>query len=140
MAIGAASALAALAAQTAIARGAGSPSLTGVSTILSTRTGTAWGVALVAWLAVAAALTGGGRRTDHPRVLMALGLPLAVLTLVPAATGHAGRGGVLLLANVVHVSAVSAWLGGLVALLLVARVAPPSPRRAWRRRSGCSCS
>jgi copper transport protein len=59
-----------------------------------------------------------------PRGLILLGLPLAPLTLLPALSGHAGVQSpvaVLLPANVLHVAAMAAWLGGVAMLVLALR-------------------
>ena len=119
---GAASAACALAAQTAVATGTGAAlTFRGAGAVMATRAGAAWLLALLAWAAVALVLVATQRRPRHPRTLLALILPLTLLTIVPATSGHAGRSAPLAIANVVHVCAVSAWLGGLVALLVATR-------------------
>jgi copper transport protein len=120
-ALGALSAALALGAQAAV--GASSAqALGGAAAVLGTRAGAAWLLALAAWATIAVVLAASRGHPHHPRALLALGLPLAVLAVVPAMCGHAGRGPGLAAANVVHVCAISVWLGGLVALIVALRV------------------
>jgi copper transport protein len=122
-ALGAVSAAIAVGAQVAVDAGSPAPlALDGAGVALATRAGTAWLLALSAWLVVAVVLAATRVRPEHPRGLLALALPLAVLAVVPATSGHAGRAPGLVAANVVHVCAISTWLGGLVALVLALRV------------------
>jgi copper transport protein len=118
---------------------------------LTTRFGLVWGSGAVVWALAAAAAAwllapARGRlpalRTAQlgatgiaaaPRPaagrLAILGAPLAALALLPVYSGHASTQhpvGVLFPANLVHVSAMSLWLGGLVALLAVV---PAATRR-----------
>lgn len=110
---------------------------------LTTRFGLVWGIGAVVWaLAAVAALwllapesgrlpalrvaelgaTGTAPARPAPAMLALLGAPLAALALVPVYSGHASTQhpvGVLFPANLVHVAAMSLWLGGLVALLAV---------------------
>ena len=91
-----------------------------VGDVLATRFGVVWGVGVLAWLVVAALALPG------PVPALALGLPLAALAFLPAIGGHAGVQSpvaVLLPANVLHVVAMSAWLGGIAVLVLVLRAA-----------------
>ena len=57
---------------------------------------------------------------------MAPAVPLVALACLPALGGHAGVQSpvaVLLPANVLHVAAMSAWLGGIAMLVLTLRAA-----------------
>jgi copper transport protein len=104
--------------------------------VLSTRFGTVWGLGCLAWLLVLgtvalrpravpalrpATVGAAGVAVRRPGLwLAALGAPLAWLALVPALGGHAGVQdpvAVLLPANVLHVVAASAWIGGLATLV-----------------------
>jgi copper transport protein len=136
-ALGLASALAALPLQAATA--AGSTVWDGigeVGPVLDTRFGTVWGLGAVAWAAVLALLairrapapvvqpaTVGAAGVAVPRPgpwLAALALPLAWLVCLPALGGHASVQepvAVLLPANVLHVLAASAWIGGIAVLV-----------------------
>jgi copper transport protein len=120
-----------------------------VREVLGTRFGRVWGLRLVDWLLLGTALAAGvGARTipvlrpaavgatgvapaPFPRagVLVALAVPAAVLAVTPALAGHATTQhpvAALLPLDVVHVVAMSVWIGGLVALLLVV---PAATRR-----------
>lgn len=118
-AVGALSALAALALEAAQAAGVSGwsalrPSM--LREILDTRFGAVWSVAAAAWLAVGALAA----RPRHGRA--ALALPLGYLLALPALGGHAAAQDpvpLLLPANVIHVAAMAAWLGGLICLLVV---------------------
>ena len=91
-----------------------------VGDVLATRFGVVWGVGVLAWLVV------GALALPRPLPWLALGLPLAALAFLPAIGGHAGVQSpvaVLLPANVLHVVAMSAWLGGIGVLVLVLRAA-----------------
>jgi copper transport protein len=97
-----------------------------VEETLETRFGTVWGLAFLAWVLFAAALPLLlGRR----RARLTLAVPLAYLVLAPALGGHASTQspvGLNFPVNVVHVSAMAVWLGGLATLL----VAVPAATRA----------
>jgi copper transport protein len=110
---------------------------------LSTQFGVAWGLAAVLWV-LAAGLTALRARSrgaePTPRLESAkrppaAALALAPLVLLPALGGHASTqhpAAVMLLANITHVAAVSAWFGGLLALVFVlpaATRAAPAERR-----------
>ena len=87
-------------------------------TVLDTRFGTVWGLGALAWLVVGLLALARWRA--------ALALPLAWLVCLPALGGHASVQepvAVLLPANVVHVVAASAWIGGIAVLLLALRAA-----------------
>jgi copper transport protein len=102
---------------------------------LGTRFGAVWALTGLAW-----ALFGLGawlaRRPPRPWRLAALSLPLGFVALEPALSGHPStQSPVALLfpANVLHVLAVSVWVGGLAALLLVLPAATrelPAPGRS----------
>ncbi len=117
---------------------------------LGTRFGTVWGIGVLAWVlvgalgwvalrprGVAAALrparvgATGLALPGRPSVawLSALAVPCAFLLLLPAFSGHATTQhpvAVLAPANVVHVAAVSLWVGGLA---LLALALPAATRR-----------
>jgi copper transport protein len=94
----------------------------GLGDVLGTRFGVAWGLGVLAWLAVAAL------RRSRAAVV-----PAAGLCLLPAFGGHAGvESWVMLPANVIHVVAISGWVGGLAVLVLALRgatAALPADRR-----------
>jgi copper transport protein len=124
------------------------PSL--LSETLGTRFGTVWTIGAGCWVLVglaAAVLLAPARRTapalrkatvgatglalpGTPRVLALLpAVPLAFLVALPALSGHGATQhpvAVLLPANVLHVSAMAVWVGGLAALL----AAVPAATRA----------
>ena len=149
---GALSALVGIALQGAEARGVDfwhAIDATTVSDVLPTRFGTVWSAGFVAWLVALSALmtplAAGWRTALIPRPvtlgatgvglpsvrvrwpLMAVGVPLVALLALPALAGHATiQHPVWLFAatNVVHVAAMSVWLGGLVGLLAGALTLP----------------
>jgi copper transport protein len=94
---------------------------------LETKFGTIWGLAALAWIAfglLAAVLLrpATGRSFGWGRTLL-LAAPLAYLVLTPALAGHGSTQSPVLLdfpVNVVHVTAMAVWLGGLAALLFAA--------------------
>jgi copper transport protein len=128
-----------------------------VREVLGTRFGTVWGLRVVAWLVLGGVLlVGAGSRTvavlrpaavgaagvapapgPSRGVLAALAVPVGFLLLSPALAGHATTlhpVAVLLPLDVVHVTAMSVWVGGLVMLLFVLpgatrRLAPPERSR-----------
>jgi copper transport protein len=107
-----------------------------LTAVLETRFGLVWGLGIAAWaavLALAAArpagvpafrpatvgAAGAALQRAGPWVA-ALAVPLLALALLPGLGGHAGVQSpvaVLLPANVVHVLAASAWIGGLAVLV-----------------------
>ncbi len=110
-----------------------------VDEVLGTRFGTAWGLAALAWAAALLALAvqrplprlqpasvgATGLALPGARVI-ALAVPLLALALLPALGGHASVQSpvaVLFPANVLHVLAMSAWLGGIAVLVLALRAA-----------------
>ena len=94
---------------------------------LETKFGTIWGIAVLAWLAfglLAALLLwpSDNRSPGWGRALL-LAAPLAYLVLVPALAGHGSTQAPVVLnfpVNVIHVTAMGVWLGGLATLLFVA--------------------
>ena len=98
--------------------------------VLSTRFGGVWAVGAFAWLATLI-----GALAVPPSA--ALLPPLVALAFLPALGGHAGVQPPVWLnapANVVHVLAVSAWLGGIAVLVLVLRGATRELEPAERTR------
>lgn len=113
-----------------------------VREVLGTRFGTVWGLRVIAWVLLGGVLiAGAGTRTvavlrpaavgaagvapapaPTPGVLAAFALPAAFLLVSPALAGHATTlhpVAALLPLDVLHVTAMSVWLGGLVMLLFV---------------------
>ncbi len=105
-----------------------------VNEVLGTRFGTAWSLASPAW---ALALVAMAIQRPLPRLqpasvalpsarLLALAVPLVALAFLPAMGGHTSVQSpvpLLLPANVLHVLAMSAWLGGIAVLVLALRAA-----------------
>ena len=94
--------------------------------VLNTRFGWVWALRLGAFVVLGALIWRGAPRA---RIVGLASVPVVILLLAPALAGHAGAGADSLLlvpANVLHVAAMSAWLGG-VALLLF--VVPAATRR-----------
>ena len=114
-----------------------------LSDVLATRFGRVWGVAFMAWVALSAlalarraalpvlrpaSLVAGGQALPGaaPGALALRAAPLAPLALLPALSGHAGvepPTWLMLPANVVHVACVSAWLGGILLMVVALRAA-----------------
>ncbi|HMJ35559.1 MAG TPA: copper resistance protein CopC [Baekduia sp.] len=101
-----------------------------VREVLGTRFGTVWGLRLADLAVLGAVLA-----TFGPRRPLAWALPAALLAITPALGGHATtQHPVALLAplDVAHVVAMSAWIGGLVVLLVAVpaatRAVPPAAR------------
>jgi copper transport protein len=125
-----------------------------VGDVLATRFGLVWGLALLAWAwaGVAALALGSQLPTFRPAsvgatglalraparpTLAVLGLPVAALALLPGLGGHAAAEPPVALnlpANVLHVLAVGAWLGGIVVLVAVLRHATGRLEGADRTR------
>jgi copper transport protein len=142
-AAGALSAAVALVLQGAVAAGtpaweAADPEV--VRDVLGTRFGVVWGLGVVAWLVVAAlavpprpvpvlrpaSVGATGLALPGSTRLAALAVPLVALAALPALGGHASVQSpvaLLLPANVLHVLAMAAWLGGVAVLVLALRVA-----------------
>ena len=105
--------------------------------VLDTRFGTVWGIGALAWLLLGALVlprravapaarpaTVGAAGVAVPRAglrTVALALPLLWLVCLPALGGHASVQepvALLLPANVLHVIAASAWIGGIAVLVI----------------------
>jgi copper transport protein len=94
---------------------------------LETKFGTIWGIAVLAWIAfglLAGVLLrpSSGRSFGWGRALP-LAAPLAFVVLAPALSGHGSTQSPVVLnfpVNVIHVTAMAVWLGGLATLLFVA--------------------
>ena len=164
---GLASALAGIVLQGAEARGIDFWHAVGTSavrSVLPTRFGIVWGAGFIAWLMALISLmlparswsgagliprdaTLGATGVVLPRTaarwpLAALGLPLLALLALPALAGHATiQHPIALFApvNVIHVTAMAAWVGGLTGLLVGALTLPrddPDPAAATRVLAG----
>ena len=125
-----------------------------VGDVLATRFGLVWGLGLLAWACLGGVAVAFGSRLPAFRpasvgatglalpspgrpALAALALPIAALALVPGLGGHAGAERPVALnlsANVLHVLAVGAWLGGIVVLVGVLRHATAQLDGADRTR------
>jgi copper transport protein len=129
------------------AEGTGDPlwsSISGsvLSDVLSTRFGVVWTGALVAWICVGgcvlsrpatlptlrpASVGATGLALPPSRAgLVILAVPLGLMAFLPALSGHASVEppvALLLPANVAHVVAMAAWLGGIAVLVLAVRSA-----------------
>jgi copper transport protein len=123
--------------------------------VLGTKFGMTWTVAAGAWIVAGvlasgllapaarrapvlrpAALGADGAAVAVDPALWLLAVPLGALLMLPALSGHGATQspvGVLFPANVAHVAAMSAWLGGLMALLVAlpaaTRSLPMGPER-----------
>ncbi len=135
--VGALAAAAALALQAATAAGTSVWSALGeVNAVFETRFGVIWGAGVIAWLLVVVLATvrpaavpamrpatvgAAGSALPGPGASIALlAVPLLALAFLPGLGGHAGVQApvaVLLPANVVHVLAASAWIGGITVLV-----------------------
>jgi copper transport protein len=109
-----------------------------LESVVSTRFGTVWTAAAAAWLlvAVASCLMRPGTRRPAASVALA-GVPLLGLLTLPALAGHASVQHpvwLFLPDNLVHVAAMSVWLGGLVSLLAVLPAATRALEPAERTR------
>jgi copper transport protein len=133
-----------------------------VGDVLGTRFGTIWGLRLLDWVllgALAVAAVAGARlpvlrpaslgaaglaarRLAAPPLLAALALLLGFLVVSPGLAGHAGSTDPELLAmssDALHVLAMSAWLGGLVALVVVLPAATRRLEASDRTRLLAAC-
>ena len=100
--------------------------------VLGTRFGLTWGIALLAWIVAGVLAATAGRRS-----LLPAGVPLLAIAAMPALGGHAGvqsPRALLLPANIAHVLAMAAWLGGIAVLVLVLRAATAALEGADRTR------
>ncbi len=87
----------------------------GLSFVLDTRFGHVWGARTIVWLVF-------GALAAASAPLAALAVPAALLAVAPALEGHSttiSPTALLIPLDALHVLAMSAWLGGLVALLFV---------------------
>jgi copper transport protein len=113
---------------------------------LETRFGTVWGLAIIAWIAIAALVPLVARSDGRPPwarplatptlAALLIAVPLVYLCLCPALAGHGSSQSPVVLnftVNVIHVAAMAAWLGGLAALLLVLPAATRSATEAADR-------
>jgi len=124
VAAGAISAVAAIVFEAAQAAGIGAgsaldPTILGEE--LGTRFGTVWGITALAWVLLGVGAVPALRRLA-PRSVAPLFVPLAFIALEPALSGHPStQSPVALLfpANVLHVAAMSIWVGGLASLVLI---------------------
>ncbi len=88
---------------------------------LGTRFGTVWGLTALAWVLLGLGVMPALRRPSPWRIAP-LFVPLAFIALEPALSGHPStQSPVALLfpANVLHVAAMSVWVGGLASLVLI---------------------
>jgi copper transport protein len=112
-----------------------------IEPVLDTRFGTVWAFRELAWLMVGAGLFAlPGVPAGSPRAAI-LALATAFLLVSPALSGHASvQDPVWLLApaNVLHVTAMSAWVGGIAAYLWAVRgaTAPLAPSNRTRLLAG----
>jgi copper transport protein len=110
--------------------------------VLGTRFGTMWAIAAGAWVVLGVLAAATGRRWAGSAPLLAVALlPVAYLVLLPALSGHGSTQsptGVLFPANALHVGAMTAWVGGLVALLVAVPAA--TRRRPSQERAGLLAS
>ena len=153
-AAGALSAALAIVLQGAVAGGTGvgeAMSADVIGDVLGTRFGVFWALGFAAWVAVGvlaaaprpvpvlrpAAVGATGLALPRTTRLAALAVPLLALSALPALGGHASvQSPVALLtpANVLHVIAMSAWLGGVAVLVFVLRAATARLEAAERTR------
>jgi copper transport protein len=113
-----------------------------VREVLGTRFGRIWGLRVIVWLVLGTVLAAGASAATIPvlrpaavgadgvapapfpsaGVLAALAIPAALLAITPALAGHATTQSpvvALFPLDVIHVLAMSVWIGGLVALLFL---------------------
>jgi copper transport protein len=130
-----------------------------VSDVLATRFGRVWGIAALLWLGlgVLEALRRAPAPVLRPASLGATGLaldgsrpsaaaparlvPLAALAFLPALSGHAGTEDptwLMFPASILHVVCISAWLGGIVVMIVALRrsVTCSGERASCAPRSG----
>ncbi len=108
-----------------------------VGEVLETRFGVVWGLREIAWLAIGATvLVARPLRLTGTR-LAVLAAPIVFLLIAPALSGHASTQSptaLLAPADVVHVSAMSVWVGGIAAILVCVRAATARLEPADRTR------
>jgi copper transport protein len=106
-----------------------------IGEVLGTRFGTTWAIAAGCWVTLAVVAAIAPRALRRPRTAWIALAPIAYLVALPALSGHGSTQppvAVLFPANVLHVLAMTAWLGGLVALLVALPAATrsrPAPER-----------
>lgn len=103
---------------------------------LGTRFGTVWGFTALVWILLGVGVLTALRRLTPWRVAPLL-VPLAFIALEPALSGHPStQSPVALLfpANVLHVVAMSIWVGGLASLVLILPAATRRLEPARRSR------
>jgi copper transport protein len=122
-----------------------------IGEVLGTRFGVFWGLAIVAWAITAvlaapprvmpvlepAAVGATGLALPGGSRLIVLAVPLGLLAALPALGGHASVQppvAVLFPANVLHVLAMAAWLGGVAVLVLALRPATVRLEQSDRTR------
>jgi copper transport protein len=96
-----------------------------IGEVLGTRFGVVWALAAGAWALLLLYATVLGRAPGRREAAL-LAAPVVPLALLPSLAGHTSVEPpvwLLLPANVVHVLAVSAWLGGIAVLVLAMRAA-----------------
>ena len=100
--------------------------------VADTRYGSAMILRIVAWLALIPMALASRRLifdpglSKKPRLIGLLSLPVIALVVSPALAGHASTQHpiwLLTISDILHVSAMSVWVGGLVALVLLLPVA-----------------
>lgn len=115
-----------------------------IEDVMETRFGEVMSIRAIAWAALGAALfaairVGAGLTGRPPSRASAasLAVPLGVLALTPALSGHARTldpTAVLFPADVVHVVGMGVWLGGLLALVVAVPAATAALEKADRGR------
>ncbi len=88
---------------------------------LGTRFGTVWGFTALAWILLGLGVVPALRRPSSWRIAP-LFVPLAFIAMEPALSGHPSTQdpvALLFPANVLHVVAMSIWVGGLASLVLI---------------------
>lgn len=103
---------------------------------LGTRFGTVWGLTALAWILLGLGVVPALRRATPWRAAP-LFVPLTLIALEPALSGHPSTqspAALLVPANVLHVVAMSIWVGGLAALILVLPAATRTLEPAERSR------
>jgi len=121
---GIAASLIGLAGQGALASGSGvvdALSMSIIRELLGTRFGSVWALAAIAWLAILLLAREFVRRRRV--AVLALAPAFAWLAATPALSGHAATiepTGLMASAGILHVCAISAWVGGVLALVACA--------------------
>jgi copper transport protein len=88
-----------------------------VSSVVETRFGRVWFAQALVAVAIGVLLTAAARR--DLRLVTVVPVLALLLLVAPSASGHASvSGGIALVADVAHVAAAAAWVGGLTVLVL----------------------